>query len=188
MSKLLFYCTKSKLRLFFDKIKQIFLLHTIKNNNDLNGKIVAESDFEIEEISVEKCMICENYTTNTLDMNHLLKKSCVTEHELINYEPHYAIHIKNLKIYDKPKELNSCYTDKLYNDINKIFTNEVKIDGKWYRPVDRAPQNMMRVKRVLQEDGILISVRPKHMFNILSGFKDIELRRVILKEMLNNKH
>lgn len=99
----------------------------------------------------------------------------------------YAIHIKNLHVFDKPKELNSCFTKKSYKDINKLFTDEVMIDSEWYRPVEKAPQNMMRVKRVLQEDGILISIKPEWLCKILNGEKTIEVRKKVLKEMLKNE-
>ena len=203
--KLLLYCTKAKPYLTRNDLPnergefykhwqlggELDRKHLYGDTPILNGKIVAECDFEVEEI---KLLEDSNATmiTNTLSEEELLKKSCLEGYELCNYlydnlwcgQKGYAIHIKNLHIFDKPKELSYCFTEKLYKIIDKIFTDEIMTDGKWYRPVNKAPQNMMRVKRVLQEDGILISIRPQWLCKILNGEKTIEVRKKVLKEML----
>ena len=61
------------------------------------------------------------------------------------------------------------------------------MDGILYTPIKSAPQNMMKVKRVLQEDAILISIRPEWLCKILNGEKTIEVRKKVLKDMLNNE-
>lgn len=198
MSKLLLYCTKSKSRLFFDKLKQIFSLGKIKSNNDLNGKIVAECDFEVEEIEFEytfhKGYSDVSFRTKQLQDNELFNKSCLRYFEMTNYFNRrwimeekgncgYAIHIKNLHIFDEPKEL-SDFKDRSLNVIKK------------------APQNMMYaqevvpykkellIKGVLQEirgnivnEYILISIQPKWLCLILNRVKDVELRKKVLKNM-----
>lgn len=173
--KLLLYCTKANSYLYgmYSGFESKYGYHltndkkVFEQHNVLNGKIVAECDFEVEEISIEKCLVAENYTTNTMDMNKLLKCSCLTEHELINYEPKYAIHIKNLHIFDEPKELYDYSTDfPIY-------------------PIVKAPQNMMYCYgENIGDKYILISIRPEWLCKILNGEKTIEVRKKVLKEML----
>ena len=155
MSKLLLYCTKAKKQkdlLWSNNLKHFFLDGSYNRLIDnlpeylLNGKIVAECDFEVEEITYapnpsafEKANFSpkewgydyqEKY--GGLSNEELLKHSCLTNEELSDYlnTPTndkkvfckdtfgYAIHIKNLHIFDKPKELNDYYKfDGIYNDI-----------------------------------------------------------------------
>ena len=166
---------------------------------ELNGKIAAECDFEVEEIFQE----FENetdrtglfwYRTNNLIEKELLERSGLTITELNEYlEPleqkyvygkgwqikpnGYAIHIKNLHIFDEPKKLKECH--KKYEGKNYSPT--------YYMPITSAPQNMMKVW--LYENGewvmyILISIQSQWMRKILNKEKDIEVRKVVLKEML----
>lgn len=195
MSKLLLYCTKNKWRLFFDKVKQIFTLGKVKSNNDLNGKIVAECDYEVEEIRLietpeyagSECNtfiydVTLNFETKTLTEDELCKQSCLNASELNKYlclykekEIYgYAIHIKNLNIFDEPKKLSE-YDDVMGNPLNK------------------APQNMMYAFKYFPEsmhinnqfqEYILISIQPQWMCLILNRIKDVEVRKVVLKEMI----
>lgn len=179
--KMLIYCTKSKKRLFFDKVKEIFTLGKVKSNNDLNGKIVAECDYEVEEIQNK---LTNNNShlelfTNQLSEEDLFNQSCLSRYEMFNYlqkgftnksEPKgYAIHIKNLHIFDKPKEL------QLYSSMRE--ENRAK---------EKAPQNMCNV---YYDEGtkhyILISIRPEWLCKILNGEKTIECRKRVLKEMIS---
>ena len=185
--KLLLYCTKSRKQLFFDKIKQIFMfgLNRKKDKfNSLNGKIVAECDYEVEEICSEKIDVGVGYEplfyTETTD--NILKQSCLTQYEIENYlgckvggeVVGNAIHIKNLHIFDKPKEIKD-YSRRLPNGDFQVLSN--------------APQNMMRCceLKYLIEDYILISIRPEWLCKILNGEKTIEIRKVVLKEMLKDE-
>ena len=182
--KLLLYCTKAKPRLFFDKLKQIFSLGKIKSNNDLNGKIVAECDFEVEEIRPEKYWHSTEdfdyiYNTGTLYYDDLLKKSCLMDYELDDYlgceDKGYAIHIKNLHIFDEPRELSYYYRYCPYR-YNPL------------QPIKVAPQNMMYAYNFKDYDEkpeyILISIRPQWLCKILNGEKTIEVRKKVLKEMI----
>ena len=196
MSKLLLYCTKAKKQkdlLWSNNLKHFFLDGSYNRLIDnlpeylLNGKIVAECDFEVEEI------VCDGYAYLPLNSNpaELETKGCLTEQELENYFTKkyglvgYAIHIKNLHIFDKPKELNDYYKfDGIYNDINN------------WKTIDKAPQNMMYAYDLISELGfsgtynmhlkknILISIQPQWMCLILNRIKDVEVRKVVLKEML----
>ena len=118
MSKLLLYCVKAKpylvKRNIFAGVEPSYL--TLKENaeDELNGKIVAECDFEVEEIKINLF----TYKTDTLDFAELCEKSCLDFDKMyayfirenkkakINEVVGYAIHIKNLHIFDKPKELS----------------------------------------------------------------------------------
>jgi hypothetical protein len=56
-----------------------------------------------------------------------------------------------------------------------------------YEPLEKAPQNMMWVyvkENGKWEERLLISVRPQWLCKILNGEKDIEVRRKVLKGMV----
>lgn len=170
--KLLLYCTKSKSRLFFDTLKQIFTLGKIKSNNDLNGKIVAECDFEVEEIiKLDKCISYYCRKTTLLE-----EKSCLTRGQLYSYLKNkngYAIHIKNLHIFDELKELSEYKRKDEFMGGKQVFWHTIK----------KAPQNMMYAYDN-GEKKILISIQPQWLCKILNGEKTIEVRKKVLKEML----
>lgn len=189
--KLLLYCTKAKLYLADFKgdyqtyssgkeLDELFDKGFNPNDimNILNGKIVAECDYEIEEIKYVEYADEWGYETNTLNEDDLIEKSCLSGKQLFNYLKHcneggYAIHIKNLHIFDKPKELNKVY--KIENIGGMLFT----------KPLTNAPQNMMKVSvnhwryATYEPNDIkrLISIRPEELCKILNGEKTIEVRK-----------
>ena len=152
----------------------------------LNGKIVAECDFEVEDLRIveDDPLGTYWYETKTLSENEVLEKSCLTSDELCeylgDYNEGYAIHIKNLHIFDEPRELEEVY--KIDNVGGKLFTHSLK----------KAPQNMMyvSVNRWVydfyepSDINILISIKPEWLCKILNGEKTIEVRKNVLKEML----
>ena len=188
--KLLLYCTKAKPYLVDCRdldIKNKFRLSKNKvcERPVLNGKIVAECDFEVEKIKKVNydCILF----TNTLDTESLIRKSCIDYFSLEKYlKPNwskeddlqnldtvgYAIHIKNLHIFDNPKELYDCLIHP-------------KIEPKYYgfEHLRKAPQNMMYVE-LDDIKYILISIRPEWLVKILNKEKTIEIRKKVLKEML----
>lgn len=200
--KLLLYCTKAKPYLYFAQeartlmeIDNSFEGYRITNKNvddSLNGKIVAECDFEVEKIEKgygthhasfdEKGCFDDyyDYMTKTIDEDVLLKRSCLNIEELETYNPNYAIHINNLKIFDEPKKITAyhCKTNK--ND--ELCLN----GGCGYKFFYKAPQNMMKVYDHWGKgnDYILISVRPEWLCKILNGEKTIEVRKKVLREMI----
>lgn len=194
--KLLLYCTKAKpyllqnpdwiVRMGKDKYIickdnqfLLILLHYL-DNITLNGKIVAECDFEVEEIKYQDI---ENYNYDEiLPLDKILEKSCLTKIDLEDYlngNNGYAIHIKNLHIFDEPKELSDYYS--IHNIGGMLLTDKLK----------KAPQNMQRVSIQEWEYGamssndiaILISIRPEWLCKILNGEKTIEIRKKVLNEM-----
>lgn len=206
--KLLLYCCKDKRGyLHFDTREEITRKYylspdsspfgTYEPGNYLNGKILAECDFEVEEI--KSCRRKERDEFGILHNESWLEyrglnignyqcdlpqKSCLTVNEIMDYlyNGGYAIHIKNLK--ERVMELSDVY--KYDNSYNNMF-GWLKEENEKYIPLDKAPQNMCRVW--VYENGewvmyILISVRPKWMCLILNKDKDVEARKKVLKEMI----
>ena len=181
--KLLIYCTKNKKQLYYDVISQKYMygLNGGKDKfNSLNGKVVAECDFEIEPI--DELGICPS-----MYQEELLSLSCLTEEQLMQYlngKGGYAIHIKNLKKYEKPKELSDympickgLYDAQEYH--NFFFGSQ----DEFAPQVKKAPQNMMYVSSNGFDKLCLISIRPEWVCKILNGEKTIEVRKKILNCM-----
>lgn len=186
MSKILLYCTKAKPYLYRQDDDCFELLNKLKNEDTSsykkyyrlnNGKIVAECDFEVEELRLDNDdpLGAYWYETETLNTFEVLEKSCLTDDGLFDYlgeyNEGYAIHIKKLHIFDKPKELRD------YKGGSK---------GNFFKIIEKAPQNMQMVLNEKLEDCILISIRPEWLCKILNGEKTIEVRKKVLKEMLGN--
>ena len=145
--KLLLYCTKSKPYLLRIKKEQVDFMCNYKQwlidsqetykRCAFNGKIVAECDFEVEEIKHINLSNHNEYRlVSSMDCFKLYNQSCLSFTELNNYlkgNKGYAIHIKNLHIFDEPKELKEFY--KIENVGGMLFTKQLT----------KAPQNMMRV-------------------------------------------
>lgn len=192
MSKILLYCTKAKPYLYRQDDDCFELLNKLKNEDTSsykkyyrlnNGKIVAECDFEVEEIDYRKAeFVCSRYYLEVLD------KSCLTDREMYVYlkgKKGYAIHIKNLHIFDKPKELSNYYSQGQVDWIEETELYRLK------NGITTAPQNMCYAYKYSYsknklEKYILISTQPQWLCKILNGEKTIEVRKKVLKEMLGN--
>jgi len=197
--KLLLYCTKAKPYLEYKQIPRTLMeidnsfegyrCSYKRTENDenfqLNGKIVAECDFEVEEINYRSAkFVCNRYYLRVLD------KSCLTDKQMYDYlkgEKGHAIHIKNLHIFDEPRELSDyitkrCQFGKCSNcEYGKNEIHCATIDT----PITKAPQNMMYCyDKNTGEKYVLISIRPEWLCKILNGEKTIECRKRILKEMM----
>ena len=126
------YCTKDKKKHLYpvallDKHNKVFKRGYKEDDIDnranyLNGKVVARFYCDnVEEILVKPN---GNYYTNTLSNNKLLTQSCLSQKEIFEYTKchiskisgcwisDYTIHISDLEIFDKPKEL--CGFRKYY--------------------------------------------------------------------------
>ena len=211
--KLLLYCTKQKPYLF-DHFKTKFFtnkkeIYANSKALSLNGEIVAECDFEVDTIVMQKGaddkirgnngfmgygIISKNHSFSWYDEN----KTCLLEEELFKYlegfeKPYlipsnykckngYAIHIKNLNIFDKPR-LTQYYF--IYQKDMKMKYVLHIFKGKFVKLIEKAPQNMMYCYGInTGEKYILISIRPEWLCKILNGEKTIEVRKKVLKEML----
>lgn len=203
--KLLLYCTKSKWQLFRDIITGKWLIDKIKNRNAVNGKIVAECDFEVETIYFDN--ITEEYYMSSFPyirgIEEMYQKMCLDYVELSEYLDNedvsddcgYAIHIKNLNIFDVPTDLSEyskkvehCKCDKCLDHCKHYYaknniTKTTNTGCTKYTILYKAPQNMMYVFD-LEEKKVLISIHPEWLCKILNGEKTIEVRKKVLKEMI----
>lgn len=192
--KALLYCTKGKPYLYktnfvkledikkgcldklvyeIDKDERLYLNGDKREN--LNGKIVAEVEInKVEEIVATKWDVgcgCAYYQFKTKD---LLIKSCLNYIDLNDYLDRnngYALHLANLKVFDRPLSFDKDYIYKDYKT-NALIT--------------KAPQNMCNVYDRFGNKYVLISIQPQHLCKILNGEKTIEVRRKVLnclKEM-----
>lgn len=189
MQKALLYCTKAKPYLYktedttypaypigyhTDKYLKVKLSNTNELAN-LNGKIVAECDYEVEKLQI---IYGKGWETKTIKGTENIEKlTCLSRDKLYQYckGNGYAIHIKNLHIFDEPKELSEY---KIIRD-----------NGYSRLTLTKAPQNMMKVKEFkngIVSDYILISIRPKWLCKILNGEKTIEVRKSVLNIMKGN--
>ena len=214
--KLLLYCTKAKPYLIHESgcydsedmccdydcfsvvDRQELYNQDISLDKTYNGKIVAECDYEVEEIRYgwyPQNIVLKGdhyytyYKTSKIEPKEFYKKSCLNWEQLNSYlndcdsqkfEGGYAIHIKNLHIFDEPRELSEVY--KIEDVGGMLFT----------KPLTKAPQNMMRVSvkhwdyAIYNPDDIriLISIQSQWLCKILNKEKTIEVRKKVLKEML----
>lgn len=200
MSKILLYCTKAKPYLYRQDDDRFELLNKLKNEDTSvyqkyyrlnNGKIVAECDFEVEELRLDNDDPLGDYwyETETLSKYELLEKSCLTDDELFDYlgeyNKGYAIHIKNLHIFDKPRDITKLVLINQYrNDLKGTQYNKVKVAHLNMCMVDYAIN--CNYKENIFDGYILISIHPEWLCKILNGEKTIEVRKKVLKEMLSN--
>lgn len=187
MSKLLLYCTKAKKQkdlLWSNNLKRFFLDGAYNRLIDnlpeylLNGTIPCECDFEVEEHKETTIdWLCMSLREKII-FGNMCEKANIDELECYKYangKPLYALHISNLKIFDKPRELYDCLIHP-------------KIEPRYYgcEHLSKAPQNMMYVE-LDDIKYILISIKPEWLCKILNGEKTIEVRRKVLKEMIKNE-
>lgn len=216
--KLLLYCTKAKPYLVYGCTNKYTMSYgydvtyseEIKNNLDcFNGKIVGECDFEVSEIEFKQAFYLNGplYITKRKEpfkyfsYIDLLKESCLQDNEMLKYlgnKNGKAIHIKNLHVFDEPKELSEysknvehCKCDECLENCKKYckyyyaknnITQTINTGCIKYALLYKAPQNMMYVFDN-EEKKILISIRPEWLCKILNGEKTIEVRKKVLKEM-----
>ncbi len=193
--KLFLYCTDVTPYLlcepYMDKNKPCRLLRTdidktIYNcvkETAVNGKVVAECDFEIEEHDETTIdWLCMSLREKIIFSN-MCKKANIDELECYKYangKPLYAIHLKDLHIFNNPRELSN---------FNKII--ETTYGEEPDTPITKAPQNMMRCcyekKPKEWETGVLISIQPKELCRILNGEQTILINKQVLNCMKGNK-
>ena len=108
---------------------------------------------------------------------NLENASCLDRDEIENYlkdNKGYAIHIKNLHIFDKPRDIKNYYN----------IAARTMQDYMNQRALVKVPQNMCNAYDVYKNHCVLISIKPKDLCKILNGEKTIEVRKKVLKEML----
>ena len=188
--KLLLYCEKAKPYLY-RKDDDIFELSNKIKYEDIsdykkyyglnNGKIVAECDYEVSIHNwyndynlFEKLYYQENMMFNN-------ENSCMSSRELVSYlgnnnlkKDFYAIHIKNLHIFDEPIDIRNYY-----NIATRTMT-----DCMNQKSLLKAPQNMCNAYDVYKNHYILMSIKSEELCKILNREKTIEIRKKVLKEMI----
>lgn len=188
--KALLYCPKSKPYLVYGCTNKYIMSYgydttyseEIKNNLDcFNGKIIGECDYELEEIKLNEYEYEDFnnspywysfFETQTLKGEELHKQSCLTYDELDEYldiykekEVYgYAIHIKNLDIWNTPKSLERM-------GIKGSIKNITKALG-------------LRIAGFTLERYIIIPVKPELMCKILNGECTIIIKKKVLKDMV----
>ena len=132
------------------------------NSNDDNPKYLKDDGVVFER---------NDRYIDTMFKNEDLQKMCLSPQELLDYlklgNKGFAIHLSNLNIYDNPKELPEFYKDSLLKE--RIL---------------KAPQNMCRIYDTKGNIYILISIKPEWLCKILNGEKTIEVRKQILRELM----
>ena len=220
--KALLYCCKSMPilseveYLYGDEIKTKYqCIPNTKKGNEyleqmglgefLNGKIVIECDFEVEEI-FRDFIDGKDYTINpdgvwvksyyfktkTLYANELYNKSCLTFEQIYKYFYDkddklvgYAINVNNLHIFDEPRELaystydnDSYYYTKKYDNLYKTIRIGALIT---------APKNISKVYDKNGNEYLFISVSPQEMCRIANKEQTVLVRKNVLKETLKNE-
>ena len=188
--KLLLYCEKTIPYLYrkdddsfelSNKIKYEDISDYKKYYGLNNGKIIAECDYDISIHNwyndynlFEKLYCQENMMFNN-------ENSCMSSRELVSYlgnnnlkKDFYAIHIKNLHIFDEPIDIRNYY-----NIATRTMT-----DCMNKKSLLKAPQNMCNAYDVYKNHYILMSIKPEELCKILNREKTIEIRKKVLKEML----
>ena len=118
------------------------------NGTLLNGKVVARFNATAEEITTREDRFKEfTFYETSLDMEDLLKQSCLDYNELDNYlqgEKGTTIHINDLEIFDKPKELSEfkSYKKNIVNTKINGMVFETELDNS----LIKAPQSFCYVE------------------------------------------
>ena len=187
--KLLLYCTKSKPYLYKgistgNKYYTINEKSIFTEKDKFNGKIVGECDYEVHKIihtDITDDDFSYGYYNDGKNVR-ICTDSCLTKDEIFDYlydgyvDNGYAICIKNLNIFDEPKEL-SDYEQYKYEKRNGCYV----FAGS--RTLENAPKNMCYV----YDNGykcVLISIHPELLCKKLNGECTIIVKKTILKGML----
>lgn len=159
--KVYIYCTRTKNKVgkkivppdYLTKPHYFTKKYVVGANYDecINGKVVAE--FTLNKI--DRCGEAVYDANRDLweDWNTLgLNNSCVHPYDLEEYSNGYELyawHIDNLKIYDKPKQLNKLYKQGMKSYFNKLQKEYPNIDYSCYLEnykLQRPPQSWCYVE------------------------------------------
>jgi len=139
------YCTKSSLKV---SGKYGYKKELVVNGNVVNGKVPFKFRcYKVEEIiSAETIGVPMCFTHNLFEKD-LCKKSCLTPYDFNDYlkgKIGYAIHIRNLEIFDRPKELSEFKFYKKFVSYDYTYTRKY-IEYELH-PLTKAPQNFCYVE------------------------------------------
>lgn len=122
------------------------------NYRKVDGKVVARFWCDkVERISPRDYFSMSYHRTETLTHSQLLEKSCLTTNEIKDYlkRKGKAIHITNLEIFDKPKEISEFRyavcpkTNCEYCKYNKTVEGDLYCT---HEKLTRAPQSWCYVE------------------------------------------
>ena len=158
--KLLLYCCRAKPYLYKSLNNEKYFVgeHIYTKYNKLNGKIIGECDFNVEKMGLDtgKGLIFENGFNKESQLKIL---ECA---KYVGNNYYYAIHIKNLKLYNEPRDL-------------------------FHYTCVKGPRNMQYVYSAYDKnENILISIQSQWLVKILNGVKTVEVRKKVLKGMIKN--
>ena len=145
VAPMLIYCTKGKPTLKGLIAKSWYGLGGYFDYEKLNGKVVARFNATAEEIKWDyESPALSKYVTRDLDEWELCNKSCLTGKEMVEYlekeNKGTAIHIHDLRVFDKPREISEFEHQVLYEN---IYTNEKRYLRE---PLRKAPQSWCYVE------------------------------------------
>ena len=155
----------------------------------LNGLIVGECDFKMKKIGVCNHKSYDEFGNwyfqrghkhnseydIAVDFESLLNNSCLNAFELNDYlggYDGYAIHIKNLKIFDKPKCLDELWVFDKQGLPNKLYN---------------IPTYMKKVEMISflnTTNYVLIPVSSEEMCRITNDEQSVIVRKRVSKEMI----
>lgn len=145
----------------------LFEMEYYPDDDDVYQSISIYDEFESEYWGEPQyaTLISNELDKEEIERFKLFKESCLSFDELGKYvcpkggvKYFYALHLSNVKIFDRPKELSDYGLSK-------------------------APQNMCYA---YDKDGNrywLLSIRSKYLDKIIKGEKTIEIRKRVLKEL-----
>lgn len=147
--KVYIYCTKKEV------LMNVFLDNKDKEVEYLSGKVVAEFTLNKVEIipTVKEKRNGASYQYHIISKD-ILNKSCLNQEEILEYtngKDLYAWHIDNIKIYDKPKQLNKLYKQGMKSYFNKLQKEYPNIDYSCYLEnykLQRPPQSWCYVEEL----------------------------------------
>lgn len=149
VAPMLIYCTKGKPYLSSNGLGYYIPKKYEKYMGNWNGKVLARFNATAEEIFAKPDRYKEFYfyDTDKLDMEDLLKQSCMEYNELDEYldaNNGTAIHINDLEIFDKPKELSEfkSYKKNIVNTKINGMVFETELDNS----LIKAPQSWCYVE------------------------------------------
>ena len=128
--KIFMYCTRNGVTLYrsnYDAEIRIYhkMAHeSFSNHTVFNGKVIAEwtCDGALGH--------CEMANADLAEQQGLVKREKIYEYSGFGEKEVYGLHIDNLKIYDKPKELSEFY----------------RWNGWYHEQLERPPQSWMYVE------------------------------------------
>ena len=160
VAPMLLYCTKGKPYLMRKYIVEEYECGFAFNDIKCNGKVIARYNATAEEIKIHflnkqltyRIASRYEYTTKSLSNSQLKKSSCLSNDEMNNYFKYVydknvvgtAIHIHDLEIFDRPKELSEfkSYKKNIVNTKINGMVFETELDNS----LTKAPQSWCYVE------------------------------------------